>query len=85
MKKQPHQLWRESDGDPKRYHELMVEHGHIVKRDPPSPDELCANCGEAYQVHIAWELTFRCRNETTFFKRLPAALPCGWYPGKPLR
>ena len=99
MKKQPHELWRESGGDAKRYHELMVQEGHIVQRDPPPPDEPCADCGMRFDLHRldADKLreTFKSfTGEESValadlvnheFRRRPAALPCGWYPGKPLK
>ncbi len=44
----PHQLWRQSCEEfpagsgrqQRRYYELMVEHGHLVKRGRPEDDQL---------------------------------------------
>ena len=40
---EPFVLWQQSGGDPVRYRELMVEHGHIV------PVEPCAECGQTFR------------------------------------
>lgn len=38
MTKEPHELWKEAGGDLKRYRELLIEHGLMIKADhQPEP------------------------------------------------
>lgn len=30
----PFELWQQASGDAARYRELLVEHGHLVRREP---------------------------------------------------
>lgn len=39
----PFELWQKAAGDPVRYRELMVEHGHVV------PNEPCPECGQTFR------------------------------------
>ena len=46
-KPQPHELWQQAGGgtddySPAKYRELLVQHGHLVKRDTPPPSEQIA-------------------------------------------
>jgi hypothetical protein len=30
----PYELWQQAEGDPVRYRELMIEHGHLIPGKP---------------------------------------------------
>lgn len=49
----PHQLWTEARGDPVLFRKLMIEHGHLIRRDKPlTPHPFKPSCGCGYLCEV---------------------------------